>query len=292
MGGEMVKYKSVPLEFLFRIKSQYDIILIALDTDADMRKTVERFRFSPPELPFVPKSILIAAQASPLAMLDFDGLLALMPPIYYEFGSFEDKFADMCKEKYPTSQFAVGENIPKKALAVAAGLAQYGRNHISYIDGLGSFFDIAVLFSDREPEDTTFFKSKRMDCCEDCGKCIANCPTEAIGDNALRVSRCITHYNENPNAIFPAWLPRAAHNAIIGCMRCQSCCPANAEVLAKQHPRVRFTKEETQAFLAGGKLPKEMHEKLASVHLEYDDYIRNVFPRNLKLLMAASDIDN
>ena len=149
---------------------------------------------------------------------------------------------------------AISMNIPLKLLAVRSGLAEYGRNNITYIPGMGSFHHLFGLFSDMPCEQDGWCKEKMLERCENCRACIIQCPTGAIRDDRflIHAERCLVFHNEKPGDVpFAAWIDPASHNSLIGCMICQKYCPENRKVRDRMEVRVEFSQEETALLLHG-----------------------------------------
>ena len=47
----------------------------------------------------------------------------------------------------------------------------------------------------------------------------------------------------------PAWIPASAHNALVGCLRCQLTCPGNEERLGQTWDLGEVSEAETTALL-------------------------------------------
>jgi epoxyqueuosine reductase len=77
----------------------------------------------------------------------------------------------------------------------------------------------------------------------------------------IDVGKCVTLYNEIGGE-FPEFIHPEAHNALMGCMKCQAPCPANREVLKRTLRLEDITPEETQAILEG-RQSEELLEILA-----------------------------
>jgi epoxyqueuosine reductase len=146
-------------------------------------------------------------------------------------------------------------------LAAALGLVEYGRNNLAYTEEFGSYLQLYGYLTDAAlKEGPRAVGPRRMPLCESCGACLAACPTGAIGGDRLllRAERCLPYANENPGP-WPHWVPRSAHNALLGCLACQRVCPANPE-LPVDEVGMRFTREETAALLAEGSLGEKRSE--------------------------------
>ncbi len=175
--------------------------------------------------------------------------------------------------------------LPQKTLAVRSGLAEYGRNNISYVQGMGSFHRLTTLYSDFPFEQDNWQELRTMEVCKECSACIRKCPSGAIADDRflLHVERCLTFHNEHPGGVpFPEWIDPEWHNCVVGCLICQKVCPANKKVKQWIEPGPEFSEEETKMILKGYKfdaLPIEVREKVEKFDLV--NYYE-VLPRNLK----------
>ncbi|MGD8992574.1 MAG: hypothetical protein PVI00_14050, partial [Desulfobacterales bacterium] len=89
--------------------------------------------------------------------------------------------------------------LPEKLLAVRSGLAQYGKNNISYMPNLGSFYRPVVFISDIPCEADGWEAPTVMAQCEKCTACMKACPSGAISSERfqLHAERCLTFCNES-----------------------------------------------------------------------------------------------
>jgi epoxyqueuosine reductase len=181
--------------------------------------------------------------------------------------------------------------VPQKTLAVLVGLAEYGRNNITYLPGSGSFHRLTTFYSDFPYDKENWQELRYMDLCEECSACTRNCPTGAIPTDRflLRVEKCLTYHNEHPGDVpFPDWIDSSWHNCLVGCMRCQTICPANKKVIKWIEPGPSFSEEETQLLVSGKtmeELPEETRIKIKKHDLEAYLY---VYPRNLGVILERS----
>lgn len=178
--------------------------------------------------------------------------------------------------------------LPLKQLAVRSGLAAYGRNNIAYVEGFGSFHQLLAFYC-RRPLEDHWGPLRMLPECKGCSVCLRECPTGAIRrqDFVIDPARCLTLYNELPAPI-PSWVPATAHNALVGCLKCQFRCPANEEVQARTVDLGEVPEGETAALLAGridGSLERVLKKRLSRISGGDDlAYIA----RNLKLLLAGA----
>ncbi|MCL2096593.1 MAG: 4Fe-4S binding protein [Oscillospiraceae bacterium] len=219
--------------------------------------TNDKNKFMPPDLNFVPCSLISIIRSSPKVILGFnynDKLIdCVVPPHYTDFHLNCDKIEHyICDYLSPLGFSVKGvHTLPQKMLAVHCGLGLYGRNNICYNNEFGSYMQIMSYVSDLPCDETNWFPLRRMEICENCGACVSSCPTGAIDPKRQLINsdKCITYKNESTGE-FPEWIDKYAHNSIIGCTKCQDCCPANS--INKNHVimGVTFTEEETSEILS------------------------------------------
>jgi epoxyqueuosine reductase len=178
-----------------------------------------------------------------------------------------------------TSAFA---RLPQKAMAVRGGLARYGRNNIGFVEGMGTFAQTTIAWSDLPAEEDPWRDPVTLPRCDKCTACVTACPTGAIGEDRILLygERCLTHINEHEGD-WPDWLPADAHHTLVGCMRCQQACPEDRAVLGSVSSGPSFTAAETASFLAATpreELGAETIAKLDSLEtfLEYELLCRNL----------------
>ncbi len=180
-------------------------------------------------------------------------------------------------------------NLPYKRLGAQCGMAVYGRNNITYIEGLGSNFSYTGYFSDIAPDNYKWIKDNNAELCSSCGLCINECPTGAIKKDRFLIDnqRCLSCLNEVPGE-FPEWLPKEVHHTLYDCLLCQKICPMNKSQLDNIIEEIDFSEEETHMLLEGkaiNTLPKELLEKIDILGL---DECYSAIPRNLSVLLENS----
>jgi epoxyqueuosine reductase len=213
----------------------------------------------------------------------------IVPPTYLHGGALikETKIflTDLLKSSGYSVEFA---RLPQKTLAVRVGLAEYGRNNITYIRGMGSFHRLFTFYSDFPYEQEDWHELRMMDLCKECSACVRKCPTGAIPKDEflLRAERCLTFHNEHPVDVpFPNWIDPSWHNCLVGCLHCQKVCPANEKVINWIEPGPFFNETETKLLLSGTtveNLPQETRSKVEEHGLGY--YL-SVYPRNLGVIL-------
>ena len=212
----------------------------------------------------------------------------IIPPTYVnsykivqEVGALLNRFLS------GTGYMAEPAILPEKLLAVHSGLSKYGKNNISYIEGLGSFYQLESFFSNVPCSDENWYEERELEKCSDCRICLKNCPTGAISASRflLRAEKCLTFFNEGDEE-FPAWIKPESHNCLIGCIRCQIVCPYNNSVTSWIEDIGEFSSEETEKLLSGlppDSLPPSIIEKMNLI--DFNRHLHRI-PRNLRALIG------
>lgn len=252
----------------------------------------KRFVFSPPDSMPAARSIVIVASRMPGIRFIFNHkgvkMPAYIPPTYIQSARSNKQALDTLSELLAPYRVMPAE-LPKKLLAARSGLARYGRNNITYIDGMGSYYWLSAFYTDMPCEDDVWQELTMMDSCRDCSICMDNCPAGAITVERflLHAERCIVYHNEKPgNVPFPEWMDVSWHNCLVGCLRCQENCPENKGML-ETVVAAEFSREETELLLAGTpqeKLPAPLLKKLEEWDLMSS---LDIIPRNLRALLAV-----
>jgi epoxyqueuosine reductase len=212
---------------------------------------------------------------------------------YYENEAFREPLRSQVARRVVGDPRAklVFANPPLKTLAVRSGLAEYGKNNITYVDGYGSFHVLWAFYSEAVLADQWTRPYRTMRICEGCPVCIRGCPTQAIRESEFVVDagRCITTYNEMKEPI-PDWVDAKAHNALIGCLKCQNDCPANRGLNPSYEHIADLSEEETALLLNerhDTKLEADISEKLKGLG---DWYAKDMkyLSRNVRLALANS----
>ena len=297
----MYKYKTLSVDHLKELQEDIDKLRREgkLSDNEVYKSYIDSKKFEiPKNLPNA-KSIIILAIFSKLALVNFylDGKKheIMIPPNYYDDGTTLEDFENLIMKeiiKEPGYKVEFTNKLHVKLLAVRSGLGKYGRNNICYVDNWGSMINLFAYFTDFQFEEDNWTEMKMMDQCESCSICIKNCPTNAIPTPSdenfvINAGKCISVYNEI-KGIIPDWIPSDAHNALIGCMRCQKPCPSNREVIKLTEIFEDITEEETKMILEGityEKLAESLSKKLKIFSPSDADLVLPVIKRNLELLI-------
>jgi epoxyqueuosine reductase len=138
-----------------------------------------------------------------------------------------DALATRVREAFPAARcLAYVDTGPllEREWAMRAGLGWIGRNTLVLDRGAGSYFLLGELLTDLE----FGADAAPADHCGTCTRCIAACPTGALGgDYTMDPRRCISYLTIELRGPIPPALRPAVGNWIFGCDLCQQACPWN-----------------------------------------------------------------
>jgi epoxyqueuosine reductase len=264
-----------------------------LTTNKTWRRYIGSFQYAPPlELPGA-RSLIIMSTPLKNARIVFHAAgqkhTVMIPSGYDDDGL---KLTDYQNMLYDRGVVAKGgklarARLPLKQLAVRSGLAEYGRNNITYIDGYGSYHQLLAFYS-AQPLEDHWGRLKMMPLCKGCSICMNECPTRAIRKSNFVIDpeKCITLYNELPDPL-PDWIPAGAHNTLIGCLKCQYTCPANDDVKDSVWELDEVDETETKLLLEGGTNPETERSLRAKLQRIGGGDDLPYIARNLKLVLKA-----
>jgi epoxyqueuosine reductase len=294
-AGSVFQYRTVSIRRLDELREWMDKLEMSgrLSNNKTWRKYIQSFQYAAPPSLAQARSLVIMATPRMIAKIIFvDGgqkHTVMIPGGYVDDGL---KLADYHNLLFQNWIIEKGRKLelarlPLKQLAVRSGLAVYGKNNITYVDGFGSFHSLLAFYTDQVLEDN-WGKLKMLRLCKGCSICQKECPTRAIRKNDFVIdpARCITLYNELPEPM-PAWIPASAHNALVGCLKCQYTCPGNEDVVREKWNLGEVSETETAALFSGhaqANLEQSLHAKLKRV--DGSDNLPYI-ARNLKLALKA-----
>ena len=183
------------------------------------RERLDFLSFEPPaDLPGA-RSILVVAVPTPPMRLFFrrrgERVPVLVPPTYVGYTRRTESVQAVLAGWLAVAGLRLAKpRLPLKTLAARAGLAEYGRNNIAYVPGMGSFLQLVAAFTDLPCEEDPWREPKALDRCDSCVTCVRHCPTGAITEDRflIRVERCLTFHNEAADD-FPDWMDPAWHQS-------------------------------------------------------------------------------
>lgn len=235
------------------------------------------------------KSLIVVAAFQPQIKISFvwngESFPLIIPPTYSY--ATDRKVKGLLESLLqPEGYHLIESALPLKLLAVHSGLAKYGKNNVSYVNGLGSFYRLVAFFTDFPSLEDNWGELRTLERCDKCPACATACPTGAISSDRflLYAERCITFHNERRRE-FPKWLDPTWHNSVVGCLHCQKCCPLNKDFVKMIEEGETFSHEETDLLLqatTGDRIPAETVRKLQ--RLDIIEYL-DMLPRNLSVLL-------
>ena len=178
--------------------------------------------------------------------------------------------------------------IRERYWAQQAGIGFVGRNNCLILPGKGSFYFLGEIVTTAQlPPDKPCTLS-----CGDCGKCVKNCPAQALDINGtVDATRCLSCLLiENHDETLPDWVADVIGDKVVGCDECQLCCPHNAhavatiiEDFAPTEAVMTLTRASIEEMTSGEFKRTFAHSAIA--RLRYKTLLRNA-------RLASSDKDN
>ena len=118
--------------------------------------------------------------------------------------------------------------VAERYWALKCGVGSVGKNGLVYVPGYGSWVFVAEILSTAElPERHGGTRSKKLELCEKCNKCVDSCPGHAIESGGkIDCRRCRSYLTvENRDDTLPEGIN--LRERVYGCDVCQEVCPAN-----------------------------------------------------------------
>jgi len=296
MSSQGYKFKTVSIKHLARIQGDVgDLIRQGL---IDNRLSGEwRFYLQTNNKLSDAATIIIAAMPEPIiqARFGWKGRIyqAEISPNYF-YRMDESRAENLIRNLLEPAGFhVVKATLALKTLAVYSGLAKYGRNNLSYIEGFGSFFRLAAFYTDAPCEQDRWQNLEMMNECRECSLCRNSCPTGSITSDRfiIHAEKCLGFLNDKHPDI-PYWVECQPdwRNAFIGYMQCQSVCPVNKPYMRNVIEGPFFSEEETGQILEATPVEKLSKETLKKLDNPSSGFYR-LLPANLNALIEKQKKD-
>lgn len=292
-------YRTLPVSRFPALQDEYDSVRSdrQLSRNKVFRDEVDALGFKlPGGFPGARSVVVVAAFAKTMyANFHLDGQVyrIMVPFQYYEDDLNAESLRAIIEKEVigePGHRVVdITEQVPLKLLAARSALGRYGRNNLIFVDGMGSYNLLYAFLTDYAFPGDDWSAVDILDECRRCHRCDSICPTSCIDRRSfpIDVDHCITLYNENPGP-FPNWIHPGMHHALMGCMRCQTPCPANFEEVTAELGDI--SDAETRKILAG--TPDEtllaaLQRKLRGFPADGSKDVFPVLTRNLSVLIRS-----
>jgi epoxyqueuosine reductase len=243
----------------------------------------KKFDFSSPCKNRELKSIILIASPRFVTDLYFyleDGLLRTRVPATYTNCWTDRNISEILYNHIKKDELVpVDNDLPLKAIAARSGIAKYGRNSLSFIQGMGSYIMLNAYYSKIEPLDHGLYDYQMMEDCRDCRKCIDSCPNDCIDEKIplIRIEGCFTFRNEIAKENYNHGKD-LFKDTLLGCNICQESCPLNRDYISIREGPLCFDIEETEEIIRNPELdmlPKDTKEKIIDLGIaRYYDITR------------------
>jgi len=284
------KYKIVSTFHIQELKKEIEYLYGSGKINQNIYKDyLKEFHFKVPENFNDAQSIIIIAIQQRISLVTFQldnkKIKIIIPPTYI-YRKIREQCKDILSEVFGNNIKISRALLPLKLLAVHSGLGRYGKNNLCYIDGMGSFARLEAFYIEYKCDRDEWQNTELLQECRVCNRCVNYCPTKCISDDefVINAGKCLTYFNEAEKD-FPEYIDKNMHNALVGCIKCQSVCPVNHPYLKVKSVVESFDKEETFLIMNSNlKESKSLTSRLKQ--LDMDEY-QYILGRNLKALIKG-----
>lgn len=255
---------------------------------------LKNFGYEPSDRLPKARSILVLASPIGRSVIELETkagkVAAIIPPTYGVHELVADNEALLAQVLAAAGSGYERARVPLKSLAARTGLGRYGRDNVLRFEGAGSFVRLDAWWTEIDAEGEEWGPAMQLPRCASCRACERACPNGCFvsGRFLVDASRCLTFLNEG-DAAFPEWVDPKAHNAAVGCLRCQDACPENRGVAgAEVYRRFVLCRAESDALLEGREMPDStaLADVLRAAEMTGESA---KFARNLRSLIAAQE---
>ena len=115
----------------------------------------------------------------------------------------------------------------ERLIALRAGLGVLGKNGLLINEKYGSFVFIGTVFLNL----SDVYEESEINSCLNCGKCIKSCPFNAIKEDGIDYSLCLSHITQKRQITKEEENMIKEGKTVWGCDICQDVCPHNSKKL-------------------------------------------------------------
>lgn len=174
------------------------------------------------------KSVIICAFDYYIADVEHRNLsrYAIVPDYHIVVGELLKSACADLKAHFSGSfePFVDNSPIPEVFTAAKAGLGVIGDHGLLITPDAGSYVFLGEIVTDIELPET----GGRIEYCMHCGACRLHCPNQAIVENHVEKSRCLSFITQKKGELTEEEKGFIRSNGSAwGCDRCQDCCPMN-----------------------------------------------------------------
>lgn len=149
------------------------------------------------------------------------------------------------EEKYPDGIFDIyvdNSPVDEKKAASITGLGVIGKNSLLITEKYGSYVFLGEILCDIDFESREFIPNY----CSGCGKCIISCPSGAISNGKIDLTRCISAITQKKGILTENEADLIRNSpSLWGCDICQDVCPMNENVPVSDWGYPKITRLES-----------------------------------------------
>ena len=295
--GNGDRLKVIPIEYLHHLKNEINEFEKSKNLNGFQKYIVNNmYQFEPVPCDFEVKSVILVAAHHPFYAKvtcnykdkDYEFLSLVRSDFNKVTQYVKDAVKGNIKEAVK-GNIKEAVNLPLKRLGVHSGLAQYGKNNITYVKDLGSNFSYIAYYSDIENDEFVWQEDINAKICGSCTYCFNSCPTGAIAEYEFLIDnmKCLSFFNESSDEM-PDWIHKGTHHTFYDCLMCQRGCPMNQSQEKDILETIHLNSDEMEALLSGTSidlLNESLHNKVMKLGI-FEWY--GAIPRNIRLLLDNS----
>jgi epoxyqueuosine reductase len=156
MAATGCKTGILPIRYLESIRAEIQALhdsRIISDEVCQLIRQFHHYDYSDRDYPV--NSIIVIASPSTLirTYINYKGqrMAVVIPPTYIDYVTEPMTIEQSLNKVLNPAHYRAARvhSLPEKPLAVASGIAEYGRNNVTYVEGMGSFALLSVYYSEK-----------------------------------------------------------------------------------------------------------------------------------------------